>query len=233
MLDGALARVRHTTVRLIERLLPELLLTPDGAAQVGKLGHRAYVGGEWETVGKASFEFLRTRGLRPDHVLLDIACGALRLGVHAIPYLDSGKYLGIEKEALLLEAGQREELDMDVLALKRPELIVSDSFEFGRFSKRPDYAVAFSLFSHLPPDAIDLCFKRLREVLPAHGQFFATFIERQGFWRNPARSNDFAAFRYTPAEMLAFGTRNGFEAEHVPQWREGARQSMVRFVLAE
>jgi len=37
--------------------------------------HRSYVGGQWDVLGKLQFEFLLQRGLRPDDILLDIACG--------------------------------------------------------------------------------------------------------------------------------------------------------------
>ena len=37
-------------------------------------------------------------GVSQDMLVLDIACGSLRLVVKAIPYLDKSHYLGIEKE---------------------------------------------------------------------------------------------------------------------------------------
>src|ERR1700751_5555007 len=103
----------------------------------------------WERRGQLQFDFLVSRGLRPEHVLLDIACGALRGGVHFIRYLDPGNYLGIEKEAALIRRALAKELPRDVRAEKRPELVVSGDFEFERFSKRANFALAQSLFTHL------------------------------------------------------------------------------------
>ena len=58
-------------------------------------GHRLFVGGVddflWTRIGELQFDFLRAQGLRPNHVLFDIACGALRGGVHFINYLDAGR----------------------------------------------------------------------------------------------------------------------------------------------
>ena len=52
--------------------------------------HREYVGGMWESIGRLQFDFLINQGMKPESILLDIACGCLRLGVHAIPYLNKG-----------------------------------------------------------------------------------------------------------------------------------------------
>ena len=56
-------------------------------------GHRDYVGAHWEELGSLQFRFMVDQGLLPHHVLVDIACGSLRGGVHFIPYLDPGNYL--------------------------------------------------------------------------------------------------------------------------------------------
>ena len=38
--------------------------------------HRDMVGGMWDEIGRLQFEFLRARGLKPNHRLLDIGCGS-------------------------------------------------------------------------------------------------------------------------------------------------------------
>ncbi len=216
---------------MIVGAFPDHFLTQHGEGQVRALGHRRYVGGDWDEIGTGCFQFLIDQGLKPDHVLLDIACGALRLGVHAIPYLDSGNYLGIEKEAALLDAGKTKELDDITLAAKQPDLIVSANFEFGRFSKRPDYVVAFSLFTHLTPALIEKCLHNLRPILAPQSQFFASFLPPMRFARNPTVPNDFAAFRYSMQDMVTFGARHGMVAQSV-NWRFADRQRLVRFTLS-
>src|SRR5579864_173888 len=129
-------------------------------------GHRDYIGAQWDTVGPLQFQFLVDQGLKPHNVLLDIACGSLRGGVHFIPYLDDGNYLGLEKERQLIRLGLKKELPSELRRSKRPEFVVSDSFEFKRFSKRPDYAIAHSLFTHLPSSMILDCLTKLRQFAP-------------------------------------------------------------------
>ena len=100
--------------------------------------------------------FLVKQGLRPSHVLLDIACGSLRAGRLLIPYLAPGNYLGIDKHSEVIEAGKANEIEAGVLKAQRPEFV--DCFSFEKFSKRPDFCIAQSLFSHLDKRDIELCF---------------------------------------------------------------------------
>ena len=92
---------------------------PHGEAGVRQVGHRAYVGGLWDEMGRLQFDFLARRGLRPAHYPLDVGCGSLRGGVHFIAYLEEGHYLGLEKEPALLEGGVQE-LGEELFLRKRP-----------------------------------------------------------------------------------------------------------------
>ena len=50
----------------------------------------------WEQHGLQMHQCLVSSGMRPEHVMLHIGCGNLRIGVHAIDYLDSGNCWGID-----------------------------------------------------------------------------------------------------------------------------------------
>lgn len=210
---------------------PEPGLPPEGAEGIALFGHRDYVGGMWDEIGRLQFEFLVAQGLQPHHVLLDVACGSLRAGVHLIPYLDAGNYLGVEKEPELVRAGLEEELAPEVREEKRPEILVTESFEFERLSRRPDFAVAQSLFTHLTPDVIRLCLARLAEVAPPHLRFFATFFEAP-WWRrprNPERSCATVAFEYRRRDMRELGQESGWSMRYVGEWGHPRGQRMLEY----
>jgi hypothetical protein len=200
-----------------------------GRAGIRQVGHREYVGGHWAEIGALQFDFLVEQGLRPGHVLLDIACGALRGGVHFIPYLEPGNYLGVDKERQLIELGLARELPPAIRAEKRPELLVSDRFEFERLSRRPDFALAQSLFTHLPAGHIEACLARLRAVAPDHLRFFATFLEVPRPVRNPDRPHDVKAWYYTRREMARFGRRTGWDGAYIGDWRHPRGQVMFEY----
>lgn len=225
---GLARRAKALAVRAARLVLPDVFLVDEGEDQVLRLGHRAYVGGQWEEIGASQLAFLREQGLQPGHVLLDVACGALRLGSKAIPFLDRGHYLGVDREAALIEAGIRDELPAGLLDEKQPELLVSDSFAFDRLSRKADFAVAFSLFTHLVPADIDRCLQAMRRALQPDAVFFVSYIPRPLLWRNPTRSNAFAAFCYSPTQMKRFGQQNGFAVEILGPFRPGG-QHMAAF----
>lgn len=199
---------------------------PRGVAQVG---HRRYVGGLFEEIGRLQFEFLVARGLRPEHRYIDVACGCLRGGVHVIPYLNAGHYMGIEKEEALIEAGLRDELPAGLAEEKKPRLVVSAEFEFERFAAKADFALAQSLFTHLPPSLIERCMARLRPAMAEGGVFFATFFEVAEPTENPEAPHDHLCFRYTRQEMERMGERSGWRGEYIGEWRHPRRQMMMRY----
>ena len=80
------------------------------AQQIARGKHRRRVGGLWDEMGELQLRFLRSHGMRPEHRLLDVACGALRGGVKFVDYLEPGHYYGIDINESLVEAGYQHEL---------------------------------------------------------------------------------------------------------------------------
>ena len=195
-----------------------------------KEGHREFVGGRWEEIGKLQFDFLVRQGLRPYHVLLDIACGSLRAGRLFIPYLDPGNYLGLDKHAEVINAGKTKEIGQDVLTSRHPEFAVSDSFEFDKFSKKPDFCIAQSLFTHLGKPDIEMCFSKLSAFVQPGCRFFATFDESTIPLLQFGRSHSVRAFFYTRRAMESFGTRAGWQATYIGDWGHPRAQVMVEYV---
>lgn len=205
----------------------------DGEAGIRKLGHREHIGGRWEEIGALQFEFLLRQGLKREHYYLDIACGALRGGVHVIPYLDPGHYLGIEKEALLVEMGLREELGAELAEQRKPQIVISSTFEFAKLTERPDFALAQSLFSHIPVEAIELCLTNLRPVLADGGVVFATFNEVDEPVPNPTAAHDWGHFRYTRDAMRSVAEGCGWQFQYIGDWGHPRGQRMMRLTLPE
>lgn len=203
-----------------------------GQRGLDRVGHRKYVGGLWEQMGKLQFEFMLAQGLKPDHYFLDIACGSLRAGVHLIPYLEPEHYMGLDKEQGLIDAGLAHELPPQVRQAKRPRFVVTDSFEFERFNQAADYALAQSLFTHLPPAYVTMCFTRLRQVIAPDGVFYATYFQTQQQQAHHAQPDDHARFEYTRSEMEAFGTDNGWQTHYIGNWNHPRKQVMVRYTPA-
>ncbi len=201
---------------------------PQGERGIRLLGHRLYVGGKWEEIGKLQFDYLVRQGLGPQDCFLDIACGALRGGVHFIRYLDAGRYLGLDREAALVEKGIEQELGQEVYEEKRPEFVISSSFEFHKFSQRPRMSLALSLFTHLTSADIQTCLANLRDHVDRDHIFFTTFFEGDSA-RNKTASHSLDHFEYSRDEMQAFGEALGWDALYIGDWNHPRNQMMMRY----
>ena len=198
------------------------------AANLPLVDHREYVGGLWDEIGRLQFDFLVAQGLRPEHTLVDVACGSLRGGVHFVPYLDRGHYLGIDRQRSLIDQGRAKELGLELEAERRPEFVVSETFEFDRFSRRADWGIAQSLFTHLPARTIVDCLAKLRAWSPGC-HFYATFLEAVTRTENPRYPHDHECFYYTRAEMQGFAHRTGWRFAYIGDWQHPRGQIMTLF----
>lgn len=214
----------------VRQMIHNMLPRPTDEETLAKEGHREFVGGMWDVMGKLQFDFLVGQGLRPHHVFLDIACGSLRAGRLLIPYLEPGNYLGIDKYAEVIEAGKKEEIDPDALKFRHPEFVVSDSFEFEKFSKPPDYCIAQSIFTHLRKHEIEHCFTKLSAFAKPGCRFFATFGEASIPIPQLTSSHSVRSFFYTRRAMEAFGRRSGWESRYIGNWGHPREQMMVEYV---
>ncbi len=141
--------------------------------------YRAYVGPpeDYDLIAAMTFNLLTTLGLRQHHSLLDIGCGSLRIGRLLIPYLNRGKYFGVEPNEWLVEEGIRRELGETLVQIKRPTFIFSDSPDtVARAKVSFDFALAQSIFSHCGLDLIKGWLSAVSRSLASNGALVATFL---------------------------------------------------------
>ena len=145
----------------------------------GDAHYRAYVGPpeDYDLIGAMTFNLLTTLGLRQHHSLLDIGCGSLRIGRLLIPYLNRGKYFGVEPNEWLVAEGIRRELGETLVQIKRPTFFFSDSPDTIAQAKIAfDFAVAQSIFSHCGLDLIKGWLSAISRSLAQNGALVATFL---------------------------------------------------------
>ena len=141
--------------------------------------YRAYVGPpeDYDLIAAMTFNLLTTFGLRQHHSLLDIGCGSLRIGRLLIPYLNRGKYFGIEPAEWLVAEGIKHELGETVVHTKRPTFFFTDSPEtIVRAKVSFDFALAQSIFSHCGLDLIKGWLFAVSRSLAPDGILLATFL---------------------------------------------------------
>jgi SAM-dependent methyltransferase len=208
-----------------------------------KLWQKAIGADPWDETGKPQFEYLVKEGLTPEHYLLDVGCGALRGGIHFIRYLEAGHYVGVDKNKKELDRGRNVKLRKYRLRDKRPVLVEMADFDFPSLDQSFDYALAQSVFTHLPLNGILRCVLKIDKVLVPGGRFYATFYENpEGrfnlrpmvrakvgrpdiltyFDRDPYHY-DFATFRW-----ISEGT--ALTVEYLGSWGHPRDQKMMVFI---
>ena len=157
----------------------ELSETEAKKLRAGDGHYTAYVGPpkEYDFMGATQFRLLCALGLRDHHRTLDFGCGSLRLGRLLIPYLQPGRYFGIEPNTWLIEDAISNQLGHDILRIKEPRFSDSDSFDAGVFATHFNFIVAQSIFSHAGPDLVQRTLRSFAEWLEPDGICLATFIE--------------------------------------------------------
>jgi SAM-dependent methyltransferase len=141
--------------------------------------YRAYVGPpeDYDLIAAMTFNLLTTLGLRQHHSLLDVGCGSLRIGRLLIPYLNRGKYFGVEPNEWLVEEGIKRELGEALLEIKCPRFLFSDSPEvIGQAKISFDFALAQSIFSHAGLDVTKNWLGAISRSLAEDGALVATFL---------------------------------------------------------
>lgn len=130
---------------------------------------------------------LTAAGMTPQDHLLDIGCGALRLGHLAIPHLDPGHYWGTDASLALMQRGRQLELpDPDRLPLS--QLVEDADFTFPGVPDTITLAIAFAVFTHLPAPVAARALATLRARFPRlRTVLFTVFLapERAGATRQP------------------------------------------------
>jgi hypothetical protein len=200
--------------------------------------------GVWDYVGELQRDFLISHGLKPNHKVLDVACGCFRAGVHFMKYLKDGNYYGLDKEKRLIDAGVRFELPRYKLQNAHPVLIVTDSFDLSSLDKnvRFHFAIAHSLFTHIVPSIIETCVKQVIPRLTQNGKFFATFhkssdgqidlsyeLENFQSWRKNERHST----RYPFGFFQKIARKCGCKVKYIGDWGHPYncknRQLMIEF----
>jgi hypothetical protein len=188
--------------------------------------YRAAVGGMWNVIGPLQFEFMKKQGLRPEHRLLEIGCGSLRAGRFFITYLNPRCYMGLDGDEPLVHAGLAGEIDPPTIKEKQPEFAFNSVFQFP-FERKPDFALAQSVFTHLTPSQLETCLTNLHAFAP-ECRFFATFNESSFAWPNHLFSpNSQRTFFYTRGQIARIAQRCGWSMRYIGKWGHPRDQRMV------
>jgi len=139
---------------------------------------QGYVGNanaEYQMAGILQLELLKRNGLRPDHHVLEIGCGALVAGRPIMQFLEPDRYVGIEPNTWLIEACRDHFPDSEELFLtKRPTFLARTDFDASETQRRFDFVISHSILSHAAHFQLDQFIGAAAKVLAPHGVILAS-----------------------------------------------------------
>ena len=205
------------------------------ALRPGDEHYSAYVGPPalYDLMGASQFRLLTALGLREHHSVLDFGCGSLRAGRLLLPYLQPGRYHGIEPNAWLVQDAIAAEIGEDQVRLKQPRFSHNADFRTDVFGIAFDFILAQSVLSHTGRDLTQLLLANFASSLADTGLALATFVHvgsmglaaetQENGWVYPG------CFAYHPETILGWIRLAGLHGRWLPwfhpsqQWYAMAR----------
>ncbi|XP_047069868.1 uncharacterized protein LOC124677979 [Lolium rigidum] len=139
--------------------------------------HHSNYGEPWAG-GRDVFEFLANAStLMPKDQVLEIGCGTLRVGLHFIRFLETGRFHCLERDELSLMAALRYELPSQGLLYKRPVIVRGEDMDFSKFGDTVMYDLIYAsaVFLHIPDALVWTGLERLAGKLrPQRGRIFVS-----------------------------------------------------------
>ena len=159
---------------------------------------------EWEKHGALQLSFLIGEGMHRDCRLLDVGCGVGRGARRFVPFLNEDRYTGVDISAAALEHALVLS-EQEGWAAKRPRFLLEpDLLVDGQY----DFIFAHSVFTHLPPQQIEVMIRNAKPRLAPGGKFIFSYKSAL----KPHRSG-LKQMQYPSSFFATLAARYGFYSE--------------------
>ena len=152
---------------------------------------------EWDRAnfaerGRYAWLGYRRAGVLPGMRCVDYGCGSLRVGQHAIRFLEPGNYWGIDVTETFIDEG-RQLIDPDLLADKRPRLSVIEDRLIDLIRVwEPDFIFSHTVLQHVLEAELAIYFDRLLRMMGPRCKAVIEFIAAPATSRIKAMSWGYA-----------------------------------------
>lgn len=164
---------------------------------------------------KVQLDYLKMKGLQPQHRLLEYGAGVLRAGILFIDYLEPGKYTGADISVLRLDKGialanergiPRNRYRIEVLSNAQAKELGDSQF---------DYVWSHDVFAHMPLDESEACLIALKRNLAPGGRIFITYSRADEF-----KTSNLKDFWYTNDQFRQMCERAGYTCVLQKDWEQ-------------
>ena len=157
----------------------------------------AFLGGpykDFERVGRHVFEVRLEEDLRPSSRVLDVGCGALRVGYWLMRFLDPGCYFGLEPNRDMLNLGLSKLVEPEVIERAGAHFAHNDDFDFSVLGERFDFVLARSIWTHSSKAQIRTMLSSFARTGAPGGVFLTSYCPASAWFR--------LGRRWKPVEQL-------------------------------
>jgi cyclopropane fatty-acyl-phospholipid synthase-like methyltransferase len=205
--------VKRKKYAVLSRILPSVKEQRRLETMIGPLGY-------WKQIQKYQFEFLKSKGLKPHHTLLDIGCGPLSGGLAFIPYLQAGNYSGIDiREESIKEA--HVQIAKAGLADKQPLVVASDNFGRDELGDRKyDFIWASQILYHFDNELMETFIEQMAGRMHADSIFYGDIIGYPNKVRSESQWQGFTFTLHTHEFLAEVGKRHGLSMKCIGQLSE-------------
>jgi ABC-2 type transport system ATP-binding protein len=212
---------------------PELATVPAGDHEHSL--HRRIAGYKWEEAGGRHLDFLREHGLRSADHVLDVGCGCLRTGVKLLKYLEPNRYVGVDSDASMIEAGVRIEAPLAGVDPSRGQYYIGNATDLAAVEGQFDVIWVNGLVQDLPHEQTALVLASAIRRLAPNGRMFVAYFEAPEFFALDPIERPGPCFSYfdrTPrhfdfATLARYVAAAGGRAERLGDWHDPHGQMMM------
>tara|TARA_B100001989_G_C24535665_1_gene464206 strand:+ start:203 stop:967 length:765 start_codon:yes stop_codon:yes gene_type:complete len=133
------------------------------------------VGGQWEEIGIKLSKLVQSQGVSSGMDVLDFGCGSGRLAYALAQDVDLKSYVGLDVVQELLTYAEQK-------CPKHYKFILNNSLSIPFKDSQFDFALGFSIFTHLLQTEIMLYSKEIFDLLKPGGIFIYSFLEFEYHW---------------------------------------------------
>ncbi len=138
--------------------------------------------------GLAQLKALQLIGLKPEHRVLEIGCGALNAGIPIISFLNKGNYVGIEPNHWLVEKSALVVENNTIIRDKEAKFLYNSEFNaydkvtpLDTYNIYPpgrtfDFIIAHSVMSHASHRQLNDFLKNCKQVLAPTGKLLFSLL---------------------------------------------------------
>ena len=165
---------------------------------------------------KDTMKFLKKKGVNSRSEFLDFGCGFFRLGIVLIPFLNKGKYTGIDISRKRVEAGTKMLNQAGIKKNDYTSIINKSNMNLDKILKKKfDFIYLESVVTHMPKTDLKKLLFSFSKILKKDGSIFLTFIKGDTYKIMGTKD-----FIYSFSLIKEISAKAGFEAKIDNDWAD-------------